>query len=78
MTVALAPMPTEQPAAADGKLPIPAAEGQRKALKLVKELYMDDYAQAKQPEAKAALAEKLLNESQQAKDDVAALYTMLQ
>ncbi|HWC89555.1 MAG TPA: protein kinase, partial [Pirellulales bacterium] len=68
----------QQPATADGKLPIPSAEGQRRALKLIKELYKDDYAQAKQPEDKAALAEKLLKQSQETKDDAAALYTLLQ
>jgi len=68
----------QQPATADGKLPIPNAEGQRGALKLIKELYKDEYAHAKQPEAKAALAEKLLNESQQTKDDATALYCVLQ
>ncbi|HEX3659585.1 MAG TPA: SUMF1/EgtB/PvdO family nonheme iron enzyme [Pirellulales bacterium] len=78
ITLAAAPQPAEQPAEADGKLPIPSAEGQREALKLIKELYKDEYAQAKQPEAKAALAEKLLNESQQTKDDATALYCVLQ
>ncbi|HEY5314739.1 MAG TPA: protein kinase, partial [Pirellulales bacterium] len=78
VTLAAAPLPAEQPAAADGKLPIPSVEGQREAIKLIKELYKDEYAQAKQPEAKAALAEKLLNESQQTKDDATALYCVLQ
>ena len=49
---------------------------ERDALKLLKEVYKDDYAQARQPEAKAALAQKLLDESQQAKDDAAASYMM--
>ena len=76
VSVAMAPMPTEQPAA-DAKLPVPSAEDRRQSIKLIKELYKDDYAQAKQPEAKAALAEKLLNDAQQTKDDATALYCVL-
>ncbi len=77
VAVALAPMPVEQPAAAEAKLPIPGADARRESLKLVRELYKDDFAQAKQPDAKGALAEKLLNESQQTKDDATALYVVL-
>jgi formylglycine-generating enzyme required for sulfatase activity/serine/threonine protein kinase len=61
----------------DGKLPIPTVEAQREALKLLKEVYKDDYAQLKQPETKAVLAEKLLTESQQTMNDPAATYTIL-
>ena len=70
-------MPVEQSALTDGKLPVPNADARQDALKLIKELFKDDYAQLKQPDAKAALAEKLLNGADQAKDDTNALYTML-
>jgi len=73
VSVASAPLP----AAADAKAPIPSAESQREAMTLLKDIYKDDYAQAKQPAAKTALAEKLLSELQNTKNDAASLYVML-
>ena len=74
--VALAPPSAEQPAS-DAKLPIPSEEAQSASLKVLKEVYKDEYAQAKQADGKSALAEKMLNESQQSKDDATALYVTL-
>ncbi|HEY5311220.1 MAG TPA: protein kinase, partial [Pirellulales bacterium] len=72
------PPAVAQPAvAADAKLPIPDEDAQREALKLLKDAYKDDYAQARRPEAKSAVTEKLLKESQTSKDAPAVVYIML-
>jgi serine/threonine protein kinase/formylglycine-generating enzyme required for sulfatase activity len=70
-----------QPVAAsptvNAKLPVPSVEAQGTALKLLNEIYKNDIAEAKSPEAKTALAEKLLAESQSSKDDTTSLYIVL-
>jgi formylglycine-generating enzyme required for sulfatase activity len=71
-----APLPPAK-LVSDARLPVPAVEAQQQAARLVREVYKDDYAQAKLAEAKSSLAEKLLNESQQSRDDAAAHYVML-
>lgn len=56
--------------AAEERKPIPSAESQQKALELIKEVYGQEWEQAKTPEQKAALAQKLLGKSREATDEV--------
>jgi serine/threonine protein kinase len=73
----VATAPAALAAEGDGRLPVPSAEAQRASLAMIKDLYKEDYAQAKQPEAKAILAQKLLDASAQAEDDATAWYVVV-
>jgi len=61
--------------AADEKKPVPKAEAQAAAEKLVKEVFKDDYAKTKAAD-KLALAQKLLQQAEETKDDAAARYVL--
>ncbi|MBA4016512.1 MAG: hypothetical protein C0483_04935 [Pirellula sp.] len=59
------------------RVPVPDAAAQQKALALVKEVFQADYAAAKTPEQKAALAAKLTDQANQTQDDPASRYVLL-
>lgn len=71
--------PDASPAAepAPARLPVPSAEAQRASLELIKDLFKDEYAQARRPEDKLALAGRLLDESARLKDDNTAWYVLV-
>jgi hypothetical protein len=58
------------------KLPRPDDEKVAEAKKLVGELYRDDYAKAKTPEQKLALADKLMKDASETKNDDAGKYAL--
>jgi hypothetical protein len=62
-------------AIADNRLPIPSEDEQGRALKDVKEVFKSEYAKSA-PSARVALAEKLLDNGVQTKDDPAARYVL--
>ncbi len=62
----------------DARLPIPDEAAQKRAEKLMQELFKADLAQAKLPEQKLALAEKILAQADITRDDSASKYAMLQ
>lgn len=72
----LAAMPgvTQEPSK---KTPIPAADAQAEATKLIKEVYGDEYAKAKTSTEKQALAKKLLGKANESKDDPASQFVLL-
>lgn len=57
-------------------VPVPDADAQMKAEKLIKEVFQADYSKAKLPTDKAALAEKLLRQGGETKDDLTARFVM--
>ncbi|HWE97382.1 MAG TPA: hypothetical protein VG269_25715 [Tepidisphaeraceae bacterium] len=59
------------------KIAVPDAVAQRRASQELNSIYGDDIAKAKRPEAKAALAKKLLQAATETKDDPAAKYVIL-
>ena len=59
------------------KSPIPADTAQQEATKLIKEVYGEEYAEAKTLAAKQALAKKLLDKANENKGDMAATFVML-
>jgi hypothetical protein len=65
-----------QVSAADDRAPVPTAEEQASALKLIKEVFKADYARMAVAD-KLALAEKLLKRGDEARDDPVARYVLL-
>jgi hypothetical protein len=59
------------------KAPVPAAEAQNAALKLVKDVYGEEYAKAESPEQKTALAQKLLETAKGTNGGTANHYALL-
>lgn len=68
--------PAEPPAAPVERLPMPAKAAQAKALKLVKEVFAEEYRK-KSAEDKLALAAQLLDQAGESGNDAAARYVML-
>jgi hypothetical protein len=64
-----------QPSAA--KHPVPSNTVQQEALKLAKEVYGDEFTQAKAPDQKKALAERLLQKAAESKADPPAHFILL-
>jgi hypothetical protein len=62
--------------AVQDRIPEPDAAAQKEKLKLVKDLFKDEYAK-KSPADQVALAKQLLNRGSEMKEDTAALYIML-
>lgn len=60
-----------------GELPIPSEADQTQAQSLIRDIYRDEYAQAKTAEQKRTLAKKLLEKANQTKDDPASHYVLL-
>ncbi|HEX4149487.1 MAG TPA: protein kinase, partial [Pirellulales bacterium] len=56
---------------------VPASAEQQRALSLVNTVFRSDLSQAKKPEDKGPLAEKLLAKAQEPQDDPAAVYALL-
>ncbi|NQT11427.1 MAG: hypothetical protein HQ582_01675 [Planctomycetes bacterium] len=61
----------------EDRLPVPGADAQAEAVKLVRELFEQDYKSAKTPAAQTALANKLFEEAAQNKDDPTAHFVIL-
>jgi len=59
------------------KAPVPTADAQAEATKLIKEVYGGDYAKAKTSIQKQALVKKLLEKANDSKDDPASQYVLL-
>ncbi|HEX4147576.1 MAG TPA: protein kinase, partial [Pirellulales bacterium] len=59
------------------RMAVPAESEQETALGLVKDVFGGELSQAKKPEEKAALAEKLVKQAQESRDDPSAVYAML-
>ena len=57
--------------------PVPDKNAQTEAMKLIREIYGDEYARAKSETEKQALAKKLLGKADETKDDLAARYVLL-
>ncbi len=57
--------------------PIPGASAQQVAKAILKELFGDELAQAKKPDEKIALAEKLIKQSRESGGDEASQYVLL-
>jgi serine/threonine protein kinase/formylglycine-generating enzyme required for sulfatase activity len=64
-------------AAADSRLPVPGQAQQEQSRQLLKDVFKEDFAHARQPEAKQALAEKLLKQAEATQSDPAANYVTL-
>lgn len=62
---------------ADPRLPEPEAVAQEESLKLIREVYKEEYTGAKTAAEKSALAAKLLRVAGQSKDDVTGRYVLL-
>jgi len=62
---------------AEKKLPIPNAEAQAEATKLIKEVYGEEYASAKSAEQMKALAKKLIQKASASKDDPTSQFVLL-
>jgi hypothetical protein len=60
----------------DNRTPVPDAASQEKAEKLIKELFQDEYAK-KAPRDKLTLADKLLEQANETKDDLAARFVLM-
>src|SRR5262245_57895002 len=60
------------------KAPIPDAASQAASLKAVRSLHREDYANAKLPAQKSALAKRLLAAGKQASDDPSGAYVLFQ
>lgn len=73
MVVAVVPVYAQT---ATKKQPVPAADAQAKAEKLIKELFKDDYAK-KKPADMLALSAKLLDQAKETKDDPTARFVLL-
>ena len=56
--------------------PIPSAEDQKRAEATIRELFQKEFAEAKLPPQKLALAQKLFREAQATQDDPAAAYVL--
>ena len=59
------------------KAPVPSAAAQAEAMKLIKEVYGDEYSKAKATAEKQALAKKLLAKANESKDDPANQFVLL-
>lgn len=59
------------------KAPVPSSSAQDKALKLVKDVYGDEYAKAESSEQKTALAKKLLQSAKETDQGTANHYALL-
>ncbi|HEX4147699.1 MAG TPA: hypothetical protein VHY20_01875, partial [Pirellulales bacterium] len=68
---------TVVPLDTSNRLPVPSSADQQKALATLKDVFKDDFSAAKKAEDKAALAEKLLKQAQDSRDDPASVYVML-
>jgi hypothetical protein len=62
---------------AEKKLPVPNAEAQAEATKLIREVYGEEYASAKSAEQKKTLAKKFIQKASETKDDAAARFVLL-
>ena len=60
-----------------GKLPVPDAAAQQKAVELIREVYKEDYDKARTPAEKVALAEKMVRQAGQSNTDAAGRYVLL-
>lgn len=72
-----APLPVAPVSTADSRLPIPDDAAQAKGLKLIKEVYGEEYKAAESPDRKKALASKLLAKAQETGDDPTSKYLLL-
>jgi len=61
----------------EDRLPVPDAAAQAEAVKLIRELYEQDYKTAKTPPQQTALANKLIEQAAQNKDDATAYFVIL-
>jgi hypothetical protein len=64
-------------ASTDNRDPVPDAAAVRKASETAREIFQEDFAQARTSEAKSALAEKLLKQSQDSQGALAERYALL-
>ncbi len=67
---------TNSEIAADSRAPVPMAADQQKTLGEIKSIFADDYAKAKKPDDKVALARTLLKQVDDQKDDEIARYVL--
>src|SRR5262245_24923639 len=58
------------------KSPVPAKTAQAKALDLINDIFKEDFAGAKDPEARSKLAAFLLQQGKESRDDVANRYVL--
>ena len=73
------PAPTvKPPVASESRLPIPEGAARLKAEQILQDLLKTDLAQAKLPEQKSVLAERLLKQADSTANDPAAKYATLQ
>ena len=71
--------PSEEPAPARPKrLPVPGAEERRVAEAKIREIFQNEFAEAKSAEQLQALAELLLNQASQTPNDPTARFTLMQ
>ena len=77
VAVALLLVPTITSAQAPTKLPVPSQATQEQSLALIREIYKDDYANAKTDQQKAALARKLMQKARETQDDPASRFVLL-
>ncbi len=71
--------PSEEPAPAGPKrLPVPGAEERRVAEAKIREIFQNEFAEAKSAEQLQALAELLLNQASQTPNDPTARFTLMQ
>lgn len=59
------------------KSPVPAADAQTQAGKLIREVYGSEYAAAKTAQQKTTLAKKMIEKAMQSADDAASQYVLL-
>jgi hypothetical protein len=64
-------------ASALAQQPVPSEDAQTEALTLLREVYKDEYAQAKTAEQKADLARKMIQKAAQTRDDPPSHYILL-
>jgi formylglycine-generating enzyme required for sulfatase activity len=69
--------PSSTPQTKSIKLPVPEGPALVPAQKTLKDVYGDEINQARQPDEKAALARKLIQQAEQTQDDPAAQYALL-
>lgn len=76
--VAVASLPTTDPAPLGNRSAIPDEEARAKALEQVKQVFTDELAKAKKAPDKIALAKKLRQLGHDSKDDLASRYVLFQ
>ncbi|HWC88695.1 MAG TPA: hypothetical protein VG433_03550, partial [Pirellulales bacterium] len=72
-----AAQPASEPGKSRERLPVPEGPALEQARKTVKDVYGDEINQARQPDEKAALAKKLIEQGEQTQDNPAAQYALL-